>query len=131
MHNVSTQQQNDKAPVCVLEFVWCIKPNCKTIGSVPSGLNHWTAFKELTVIKVLNARLIDQFKLTLDFSDHTHGVFDAGAYLATRSGPLLDKLRELAYFEQFFIDAGALCWPNGLELSPARLHALSEITESV
>jgi len=83
------------------------------------------------VIKVLNARLIDQFKLMLDFSDHTHGVFDAGAYLATRSGPLLDKLREPAYFELFFIDAGALCWPNGLELSPARLHALSEITESV
>ena len=24
-----------------------------------------------------------------------------------------------------FIDAGALCWPNGLELSPARLHEIS------
>lgn len=76
------------------------------------------------MIKVLNASLADTFKLKLDFSDHTHGVFDASAYLASRSGPLLDKLRESSYFKRFFIDAGALCWPNGLEISPARLHEL-------
>ena len=77
------------------------------------------------MIKVLNARLLDAFRLELDFSDHTQGVFDAGAYLATRSGPLLDKLRDPAYFRRVFIDAGALCWPNGLELSPAQIHALT------
>jgi hypothetical protein len=87
-------------------------------------LNRWIAFKELTVIKVLNARLTSPFTLEIDFSDHTHGVFDANAYLASRSGPLLDTLREPAYFKRFFIDAGALCWPNGLEISPARLHEL-------
>ena len=76
------------------------------------------------MIKVLNANLTGAFKLDLDFSDHTHGVFDANAYLANRSGPLLDKLREAAYFKRFFIDAGALCWPNGLEISPARLREL-------
>lgn len=82
------------------------------------------------MIKVLNARLADTFKLEIDFSDHTQGVFDAGAYLSTRSGPLLDALREPTYFERFFIDAGALCWPNGLEISPARLHELSSVTTS-
>ena len=83
------------------------------------------------MIKVLNARLIDAFRLELDFSDHTQGVFDAGAYLATRSGPLLDKLRDAAYFSRVFIDAGALCWPNGLELSPAQVHALSVVNTTV
>ncbi|MBH2018702.1 DUF2442 domain-containing protein [Polaromonas sp.] len=76
------------------------------------------------MIKVLTASLIDPFKLELNFSDHTHGVFDANAYLTSRSGPLLENLREPAYFKRFFIDAGALCWPNGLEISPARLHEL-------
>jgi hypothetical protein len=33
----------------------------------------------LTVIKVLNARLTTPFKLEIDFSDCTHGVFDAKA----------------------------------------------------
>lgn len=77
------------------------------------------------MIKVLNAHLVDAFKLGLDFSDHTHGVFDANAYLANRSGPQLDKLRDPAYFKRFFIDAGSLCWPNGLEISPAKVHELS------
>ena len=83
------------------------------------------------MIKVLNADLTDAFKLNLDFSDHTHGVFDAGAYLANRSGPLLDKLRESAYFRRFFIDAGALCWPNGLEISPTRLRELCVMSAAV
>ena len=76
------------------------------------------------MIKVLTASLIDPFKLELDFSDHTHGVFDANAYLASRSGSLLEPLRNPDYFRRFLIDAGALCWPNGLEIAPARLHEL-------
>ncbi len=80
------------------------------------------------MIKVLNARLTSPFTLEIDFSDHTHGVLDANAYLASRSGPLLDKLREPDYFKRFFIDAGALCWPNGLEISPARLHELCVVS---
>ena len=77
------------------------------------------------MIKVLNARPVGNFQLELDFSDHTHGVFDAAAYMATRSGPLLDKLRDADYFARVFIEAGALCWPNGLEISPAKVHELS------
>lgn len=77
------------------------------------------------MIKVLNARQIAPFMLEIDFSDHTQGVFDANAYLADRVGPLLEKLRDPAYFQRFFIDAGALCWPNGLELSPAKMHSLT------
>jgi hypothetical protein len=86
-----------------------------------------TEFKELTVIEVLNIRHIATFKLEIDFSDHTQGVFDAVAYLASRSGPLLDKLRDADYFSRVFIDAGALCWPNGLEISPAKIHELSVV----
>ena len=82
-------------------------------------------------MKVLNARLTAPFVLEIDFSDHTQGVFDANAYLASRAGPLLDKLRDATYFQRFFIDAGALCWPNGLEISPARLHELSTHVETV
>lgn len=82
------------------------------------------------MIKILNARVTAPFMLEIDFSDHTQGVFDASAYLSARSGPLLDALREPGYFERFFIDAGALCWPNGLEISPARLHEVSIVTTS-
>jgi len=79
------------------------------------------------VIKVLNARLTAPFVLEIDFSDRTQGVFDGSLYLASRTGPLLERLRDPAYFQRFFIDAGALCWPNGLELSPAQVHSLTVV----
>jgi hypothetical protein len=37
----------------------------------------------------------------------------------------LEVLRDPAYLSRCFVDAGALCWPNGLELSAARMYELS------
>jgi hypothetical protein len=49
------------------------------------------------------------------------GRFD-GHILLNRQGQLLDALRDEKMFGRCFVDAGALCWPNGLELSPAKLY---------
>jgi hypothetical protein len=76
------------------------------------------------VIKLLDVKTIAPHQLELTFSDHSIGVFNGANYLASRQGPLLENLRDPAYFARCFIDAGALCWPNGLELSAARLHEL-------
>ena len=77
------------------------------------------------MIKLLDVKTIGAHQLELTFSDHTQGVFDGARYLADRKGPLLEALRDPAYFSRCFVDAGALCWPNGLELSAARLYELS------
>lgn len=81
------------------------------------------------MIKLLNVTPTKPHVLQLSFSDHTQGVFDGAAYLSTRQGPLLEALREPAYFSRCFVDAGALCWPNGLELSAARLHELANAAQ--
>ena len=73
------------------------------------------------MIKLIEARYQSDFQVELSFSDGKKGIFD-GASLLKRSGPLIEPLRDEAYFKRLFIDAGALSWPNGLELSPARLH---------
>ena len=81
------------------------------------------------MIKLLSVKPIAPHSLDLSFSDGTRGVFDGAEYLAARNGPLLDALRHPAYFARCFVDAGALCWPNGLELSAARLQALVHATQ--
>ena len=73
------------------------------------------------MIKLTETRYQGEFQVSLRFSDGKEGVF-VGRELLKRSGPLLEPLRDEAYFKRFFIDAGALSWPNGLELAPARLH---------
>ncbi|MFZ1640567.1 MAG: DUF2442 domain-containing protein [Candidatus Contendobacter sp.] len=77
------------------------------------------------MIKLLEAHYRGDHQIDLVFSDGQRGAFDVNAYLAARQGPLLKPLHDEAYLQRFFIDAGALCWPNGLALSPARLHEIS------
>lgn len=71
--------------------------------------------------KLLRVRYAGDYCYLLTFADGTEGVFDLASYLANRTGPLLDALREEDYAKRAFIDAGALCWPNGLEISARRL----------
>jgi hypothetical protein len=73
------------------------------------------------MIKLIEAHYQGDFQIALKFSDGKEGIFD-GHDLLLRSGPLLTPLHDESYFRRLFIDAGALSWPNGLELSPARLH---------
>lgn len=81
------------------------------------------------MIKIIEARYLGNFQIALKFSDGKEGVFD-GRSLLERSGSLLEPLRSENYFQRLFIDAGALCWPSGLELSPARLYEMCHIMET-
>lgn len=82
------------------------------------------------MIKVLTCKPTADFSLSLKFSNGESGVFDAKAYLAEKRGVLLEPLKEVAYFQRCFVDAGALCWPNGLELSGQRVFALSTVLQT-
>jgi hypothetical protein len=73
------------------------------------------------MIKIIRAEHIRQKILRLTFSDNSWGDYDLQ--------PLLDRQTELtlplndeAYFQRFFLELGALCWRNGLELSPGSIH---------
>lgn len=82
------------------------------------------------MIKILTIDAKENFQLHLTFSNHAQGMFDGGAYLADRSGLLLEPLRDVQVFQGCFIEAGALCWPNGLELSAQRVLELCKLTQS-
>lgn len=96
---------------------------------MPNGLSLLNESRELIkMIKVLEARYLGGSELALRFSDGKEGVFDGLAFLK-QNGPLLDALRDEAFFRRAFIDMGALCWPNGLELSPSRLYEICLMPE--
>lgn len=78
------------------------------------------------MIKVIKAEYKGNFQVVLLFSNGAEGIFD-GRNLLKNHGPLLDALREETFFKRCFIDGGALCWPNGLELAPAKLHEICVI----
>lgn len=59
--------------------------------------------------------------LRLVFSDGASGRWSAAALIA-RDTVLTRPLADPAYFARAFVSAGALAWPNGLELSAASLY---------
>jgi hypothetical protein len=59
--------------------------------------------------------------LLLSFSDGTSGIFDFAPFIVAKT-EMTAPLAEPAFFARYFIEAGALAWPNGFDLSAGSLH---------
>lgn len=73
------------------------------------------------MIKIVKAEYISEYKLRLTFSDGAQGDYDFAPLLAKET-VLTKPLKSPEDFKSFFIELGALCWKNGLELSPSALY---------
>ena len=73
------------------------------------------------MIKIIQAHYVQQRILRLYFSDNSFGDYDLQP-LIDRQTDLVMALNDDVSFKQFFLELGALCWRNGLELSPGNIH---------
>ena len=60
-------------------------------------------------------------RLLLRFSDGASGVYDFSPFIEAHT-EMTAPLADASYFEQCFIELGALAWPNGFDLSAESLH---------
>jgi hypothetical protein len=73
------------------------------------------------MIKVRKAQYLGDYRLMVEFSDDQAGERDF-EFLARESGPMVEPLRDKAYFRRVFVEGGALTWPNGFDYDPIALH---------
>jgi len=73
------------------------------------------------MIKIIRAQYLQQKILRLYFSDNSYGDYDLQPLIA-RQTELVTPLNDEQYFKQFYLELVALCWRNGLELSPGNIH---------
>jgi hypothetical protein len=71
--------------------------------------------------KVTSLEKLGDFRLCLRFSDGSAGVHDFAA-LVDEPGPMLEPLRDEAYFARVFLEFGAPTWPNGFDIAPEWLR---------
>ena len=110
--------------------VLSIVKNCLITGGELKILSRSNEFKGLIMmISLLSARYLGERKFAVSFSDGSDGTLDMAEYLANRGGPLLEPLKDETYLSRGFVDAGAFAWPNGLELSPEKLHSLTALVK--
>jgi Protein of unknown function (DUF2442) len=91
------------------------------IGKQQGAIVLSNGSEALMMIEVIGIRRLGDFKLELEFSDGTVGVRDFASILQ-KSGPMVEPLKEPAYFARVFLEDGALTWPNGYDWNPIALH---------
>jgi len=73
------------------------------------------------MIKIINAKHVGNYRIHLTFSDGAQGDFDM-AILISNETVLTRAIKTPEHFKAFFLELGALCWKNGLELSPSAIY---------
>jgi Protein of unknown function (DUF2442) len=71
--------------------------------------------------KVARLEALRGFMLRVRFSDGSEGTHDFAA-LVNEPGPILEPLRDEAYFARVFLEFGAPTWPNGFDIAPEWLR---------
>jgi hypothetical protein len=71
--------------------------------------------------KVTHLEKLGDFRLRVRFTDGSEGVHDFAA-LVQEPGPMLELLRDPAYFARVFLEFGAPTWPNGFDIAPEWLR---------
>jgi Protein of unknown function (DUF2442) len=73
--------------------------------------------------QVVEARHITGFIVSTRFDDGTEKQIDVSQWF---KGPVFESLKDPRIFKKFFIEAGTLAWPNGVEIAPEALYAAPE-----
>ncbi len=71
--------------------------------------------------KVTDIENLGGFRLRVSFNDGSEGAHDFTA-LVNEPGPMLEPLRDEAYFARVFLEFGAPTWPNGFDIAPEWLR---------
>jgi Protein of unknown function (DUF2442) len=75
----------------------------------------------IEIVKVLKVEKLGGFRLRLHFSDGTRGERDFSDIIA-EDGPMVEPLKDPAFFARVFIELGTLSWPNYFDLDSIALH---------
>jgi hypothetical protein len=76
---------------------------------------------EISLIKVKKVEPLGGHRPRVTFSDGCVGERDFSVVVA-EGGPMLEPLRNPAYFARVFVGFGSPTWPNGYDLAPNALY---------
>src|SRR5437867_10323990 len=76
--------------------------------------------------QVIRAKHVRGFVVATRFDDGTEKQVDISQWF---KGPVFKALRDSKFFKKFFIEAGTLAWPNGVDIAPEALYAARESTK--
>lgn len=68
---------------------------------------------------VIRAEYRGGYTIHLTFNDGMAKVVDFARWL---QGPVFEPLKDMNYFQRFFLEGGTVAWPNGADVAPETLY---------
>jgi hypothetical protein len=72
---------------------------------------------------VIEAEYRSEYLIKLTFNDGVEETIDFEQWL---EGPVFEPLKDVGYFQRFFLEGGTVTWPNGADIAPETLHELAK-----
>lgn len=72
-------------------------------------------------VDVMKVRGLPGHVLWARFSDGCEGTLDLSSYIAS-GGPMVEPLRDQAFFERVFVEEGVPVWPNHFDMDASNLY---------
>lgn len=90
---------------------------------------NWSRFRDQVmnneVPQITRVRPVGGYRIAVEFADGAAGEHDL-AWALEKVGPMNAPLRDQAFFDRVSVEAGALTWPNGFDLSPWNIRKRME-----
>lgn len=67
------------------------------------------------------------YMILLTFNDGVERTVDFAEWL---EGPVLEPLKDVGYFQRFFLERGTITWPNGADIAPETLYESAKSSEA-
>ena len=74
--------------------------------------------------QIISARHVKRYVIATRFDDGSHKNIDVSRCF---KGPVFEPLKNLKFFKKFFIEAGTLAWPNGVDIAPEALYSAPDL----
>src|SRR5260370_29635656 len=74
--------------------------------------------------QVIRVKHVRGFVVATRFDDGTEKQVDVSQWF---KGPVFKALKDSRYFKKFFIEAGTLPWPNGVDIAPESLYEAEDV----
>ena len=78
--------------------------------------------------EVNKAKRVSGFVIAMHFNDGSEKHVDISQWF---KGPVFKPLKDPKFFAKFFVEAGTLAWPNGVDIAPEALYAAVDVRTSI
>ncbi len=79
----------------------------------------------MMMLHISKAEHEGDYRVRLVFDDGREGVADLRQLVFDDPRTVFAPLRDPSFFQQLFVEHGALCWPGGIDIAPEYLYFLA------